>query len=62
VLAWSSGGVPPYCGTLCFLEVPTTVAYVRVTDSMLPGEHETIVPFDRSFGGKVTLAIIGGQG
>ena len=29
---------------------------------MLPEENETVVPFDRSVGGKVTPAIIGGQG
>jgi uncharacterized membrane protein (UPF0182 family) len=29
---------------------------------MLPEEDETIVPFDRSFGGKVSPAITGGSG
>lgn len=29
---------------------------------MLPEEDESIVPFDRSFGGKVVPAILGGSG
>ena len=29
---------------------------------MLPDEDEAIVPFDRSFGGKVVPAILGGSG
>ena len=44
------------------LEIPATVTVVRVAASMLPEDYETIVPFDRSFGGKVTPAIIGGAG
>ena len=44
------------------LQIPATVAFVRVAASMLPEEDETIVPFDRTFGGKTTPAIIGGQG
>ena len=44
------------------LGIPATVTTVRVAASMLPEEDETIVPFDRSFGGKVTPAIIGGSG
>jgi len=44
------------------LEVPATVTVVRVAASMLPEDYETIVPFDRSFGGKVTPVILGGAG
>jgi len=44
------------------LEIPATVTVVRVAASMLPEEYETIVPFDRSFGGKVTPSIVGGAG
>lgn len=44
------------------LEIPATVTAVRVAASMLPEEDETIVPFDRSFGGKTTPTIVGGQG
>lgn len=44
------------------VEIPATVAMVRVAASMLPEEDETIVPFDRTFSGLVTPEIIGGQG
>jgi len=44
------------------LQIPASVTLVRVAASMLPEEDETIVPFDRTFGGKTTPSIIGGQG
>lgn len=44
------------------LTIPARVIFVRVAASMLPEEDETIVPFDRSFGGKVSPAITGGSG
>ena len=44
------------------LQIPATVTLVRVAASMLPEEDETIVPFDRTFAGKTTPTIIGGQG
>lgn len=44
------------------LSIPATVTLTRVAASMLPDSDETIIPFDRSFGGKVTPAILGGQG
>ena len=44
------------------LEVPAMVTVVRVAASMLPEEDEAIVPFDRTFGGKVTPTILGGTG
>lgn len=44
------------------VEMPAEVTFIRVAASMLPEDDETIVPFDRSFGGKVTPEIIGGQG
>jgi hypothetical protein len=44
------------------LQIPATVTLVRVAASMLPEEDETIVPFDRTFGGLTTPTIIGGQG
>lgn len=47
---------------LVLVQVPATVAMVRVAASMLPEEDETIVPFDRTFGGLTTPEIIGGQG
>ncbi|EKV06923.1 putative ubiquitin conjugating enzyme [Penicillium digitatum] len=48
---------------LAFLiSMPARVIFVRVAASMLPEEDETIVPFDRSFGGKVSPTITGGSG
>lgn len=44
------------------VQIPATVAMVRVAASMLPEEDETIVPFDRTFGGMTTPEIVGGQG
>lgn len=44
------------------ITVPAQVIFVRVAASMLPEEDETIVPFDRSFGGKVNPEIVGGSG
>lgn len=52
--------VPSLC---CFLvAVPAHAIFIRVAASMLPEEDEAIVPFDRSFGGKVVPAILGGSG
>lgn len=48
--------------TYVALDLPSKVALVRVQASMLPEEDESIVPFDRSFGGKVVPAILGGSG
>ncbi|KAH1619656.1 hypothetical protein KXX16_008494 [Aspergillus fumigatus] len=42
--------------------IPARVVFIRVAASMLPEEDESIVPFDRSFGGKVAPAILGGSG
>ena len=41
---------------------PAEVTLTRVQASMLPDEDEPIVPFDRSFGGKVEPEVIGGTG
>ncbi len=51
-------GLVTYIG----LVIPSEVALVRVQASMLPEEHESIVPFDRTFGGKVVPEILGGTG
>lgn len=40
--------------------VPAEVIFVRVAASTLPEADESIVPFDRSFGGKLAPAITGG--
>ncbi|KAI1650582.1 uncharacterized protein F4817DRAFT_326685 [Daldinia loculata] len=45
-----------------FLVIPTQVILTRVQASLLPDEDDTIVPFDRSFQGKVEPAIVGGKG
>jgi hypothetical protein len=42
--------------------IPATVSLTRVHASLLSDEVETIVPFDRSFGGRVVPAIVGGSG
>ncbi|KAI0478568.1 putative ubiquitin conjugating enzyme [Xylariaceae sp. FL0804] len=44
------------------LVIPAQVVLVRVQASLLPEEDDTIVPFDRSFQGKVEPAIVGGRG
>ncbi|KAI9054588.1 hypothetical protein LZ554_001741 [Drepanopeziza brunnea f. sp. 'monogermtubi'] len=42
--------------------IPANVALTRVQASLLDDAEETIVPFDRSFGGKVVPEIVGGSG
>jgi hypothetical protein len=42
--------------------VPATVTLTRVQASLLPDEVETIIPFDRSFNGRVVPAVVGGSG
>jgi hypothetical protein len=44
------------------LVVPTQVALVRVQASLLPPDEDTIIPFDRSFQGKVEPAVVDGKG
>ncbi|OCK84094.1 hypothetical protein K432DRAFT_289670 [Lepidopterella palustris CBS 459.81] len=45
-----------------FVILPATVTLVRIEASLLPEEEETIIPFDRTFGGKVVPTILGGTG
>ncbi|KAI6086194.1 hypothetical protein F4821DRAFT_260282 [Hypoxylon rubiginosum] len=45
-----------------FLVIPTQVILTRVQASLLPDDDDTVVPFDRSFAGKVEPAIVGGKG
>ena len=45
-----------------FATIPARAIFVRVAASMLPEDDEAIVPFDRTFGGKVAPAILGGSG
>ncbi|KAF4979101.1 hypothetical protein FZEAL_4637 [Fusarium zealandicum] len=42
--------------------VPAYVVLVRVQASLLPDDHETIIPFDRSFNGRIEPAVVGGLG
>jgi hypothetical protein len=51
-----------YVNMALLIEIPATVTFVRVAASMLPEHDEAIVPFDRSFGGKVVPEIVGGSG
>lgn len=52
--------VPSILGFL--VSIPARAIFIRVAASMLPEEDEAIVPFDRSFGGKVVPAVLGGSG
>lgn len=45
-----------------FVVLPAKVQLVRVEASMLPEDDDTIVPFDRTFDGKVVPKILGGSG
>jgi hypothetical protein len=45
-----------------FVALPAAVTLHRVEASMLPEDQETIVPFDRTFDGKVVPQILGGSG
>jgi hypothetical protein len=49
-------------GLQVFVAIPAQVVLTRVQASLLPEEDETIVPFDRSFQGKLEPAIVGGTG
>lgn len=45
-----------------FVLLPTNVTLKRVQASLLPEEYDTIIPFDRTFGGKVEPEVVGGKG
>lgn len=57
---WAMAVVPSLLSYL--VSIPVQAIFVRVAASMLPEDDESIVPFDRSFGGKVVPAILGGSG
>lgn len=44
------------------LVVPAHVVLIRVQASLLPESEDTIIPFDRSFGGAVAPAVVDGKG
>lgn len=48
--------------TAALIVFPAHVSLKRVHASLLPEENDTIVPFDRTFGGKVQPEIVGGKG
>ncbi|KAL2267777.1 hypothetical protein VTJ83DRAFT_5054 [Remersonia thermophila] len=43
------------------LVVPAQTVLQRVQASLLPADEDTIVPFDRSFGGRLEPEVVGGQ-
>jgi hypothetical protein len=45
-----------------FLCLPAMVTLIRIEASILPEDEDTIVPFDRTFGGKVVSQMMGGSG
>ncbi len=45
-----------------FLFIPTMVILVRVQASLLPVDDEPIVPFDRSFQGRIEPQVVDGRG
>ncbi|KAF2110690.1 hypothetical protein BDV96DRAFT_197264 [Lophiotrema nucula] len=48
--------------TAIFLILPAHVTQIRIEASILPEDKDTIVPFDRTFAGKVVPKILGGTG
>lgn len=44
------------------LTIPAHVVLVRIQASLLPAGEDTIIPFDRSFAGKVEPAVVSGKG
>lgn len=48
-------------GSIC-LVVPSQVVLLRIQASLLPIEDDTIIPFDRSFDGRVVPCAMGGRG
>ena len=48
--------------TIILVVIPAEVTLKRVEASMLPEEDESIVPFDRTFAGKVQPEVLGGSG
>lgn len=58
--AWAITVLPSIAAYL--VSIPAQAIFARVAASMLPDEDEAIVPFDRSFGGRVVPRILGGSG
>ena len=49
-------------GIFVFIVIPADVTLKRVQASMLPENDDSIVPFDRTFAGKVKPEVLGGSG
>ncbi|KAL1842630.1 hypothetical protein VTJ49DRAFT_4678 [Mycothermus thermophilus] len=49
-------------GLQMLLVVPANTALKRVQASLLPADEDTLVPFDRSFGGRIEPEVVGGRG
>ncbi|KAK6585047.1 hypothetical protein PZA11_001774 [Diplocarpon coronariae] len=63
IMSLKAFGIAALSLVLSFLVViPANVALTRVQASLLNDSEETIVPFDRSFGGRVVPEIVGGSG
>ncbi|RDW58992.1 uncharacterized protein DSM5745_11198 [Aspergillus mulundensis] len=60
-LVRSAASITAIAGFVSWLaSFPARVIFVRVAASMLPAEDEAIIPFDRSFDGKVAPEVVGG--
>ncbi|SCO01702.1 uncharacterized protein FFB20_11468 [Fusarium fujikuroi] len=44
------------------IQIPAYVVLVRVQASLLPADADTIIPFDRSFNGRIEPVVVGGLG
>ncbi|KAG8669220.1 hypothetical protein FPOAC2_08542 [Fusarium poae] len=44
------------------VQIPAYVVLIRVQASLLPAEADTIIPFDRSFNGRIEPVVVGGRG
>jgi len=49
-------------GLQMLLVIPTQTALARVQASLLPADEDPVVPFDRSFGGRVEPEVVTGKG
>jgi hypothetical protein len=52
--------VPPF--PISFIQIPVNAIMIRVLASLLPDDIDTLVPLDRSFGGRVVATDAGGTG
>ncbi|KAF2092113.1 hypothetical protein K490DRAFT_53260 [Saccharata proteae CBS 121410] len=62
IYAKVAGAILIMLGACLFVVLPARVALTRVEASMLPEDDDTLVPFDRTFDGKVVPKVVGGTG